>query len=172
MRIAVLGVAERSNYHKLHFPGHEIILFDKAKDMRNFQFDSPVIAHPPCAQWSRCRNFAYDNPEEKALAFFCLQAVQVCGGILEHPHGSQFMREFVGFENCISVDQHWWHFPARKRTLLYFSQVKPLSFPLNFDAIKQTSYDLRHDSRSRTTIEFNTWLINCIIHSPVKPPLA
>lgn len=169
MKIAVLGVCEKSNYYKVNSPGCELIFYDKAKDMRTFDFSCPVIAHPPCAQWSRVRNFAHDNPEEKKLAHFCLYAVRLCGGILEHPHGSEFMRDVVGYENCISVNQHWWKFPCQKKTLLYFNRCRPLSFPLNFNAVTKTTYDLDHYSRSKTTLEFNTWLVDCIRQTFTAP---
>lgn len=113
-RIAVLGVDKLSSYHQVNVPGVQLDLYTAQRDMLNFNFDCPVICHPPCAQWSRLRHFANEDSHVKALAFWCLLAVNRCGGILEHPHGSLFMRRHIGYGKCISVNQSWFGFTATK----------------------------------------------------------
>jgi len=53
-------------------------------------------------------------------------------------------------------------YPARKRTWLYFKGFKPLSFPLNFDAIQSKVSSMGKKKRSETTESFANWLIDCI----------
>lgn len=164
--IAVLGVDSRSTYFDIEIPDVRLHLFTAERDMLNFSFDMPVIAHPPCAQWSRLRSFAKEDSDIKALAFWCLLAVKRCGGILEHPHGSLFMRTHIGYSRCVSVNQSWFGFPARKSTLLYTRKVKLLSYPLSFDLPQYSScsdMDSRH--RSRSTLAFNKWLVQSVAYS-------
>lgn len=165
MQIAVLGVCAQSTYHQVHVPGAELILFDKQRNMLNFDFSMPVICHPPCQQWSRNRTFAHPDEVEKSLAFWCLLAVTRCGGILEHPHGSLFMRNHVGYSRCVSVNQSWFGFPARKSTLLYCNRTRLESFPLSFDLPATSVTDLHSSVRSRSTLSFNTWLVESVVKS-------
>lgn len=162
MKIAVLGVCASSSYFDLVVPGADLVLFDKEKDMLNFDFDMPVICHPPCAQWSRLKHFSIPNSEDKALAFWCKLAVEKCGGILEHPHGSSFMRCHVGYGKCISVNQSWFGFPARKPTLLFPVKVQLNSFPLNFDSVNPKAMQMHSSVRSRSTLAFNRWLVESV----------
>lgn len=167
MKIAILGVAPKSNYKLIKLPGLELDLYDEERDLRNFDYSCPVITHAPCAQWSRLRKQARVNEEQRQLAFFCYDAVRRCGGIFEHPSGSQFMREVIGYKNCISVDQHWWNYPTRKRTYLYFNGFGQVATPLNFDHYRTTLDKVNPGDRSTTTMTFNLWLIFCIIARPL-----
>ena len=155
--IAVLCVLENSVYKTLP----ELDVYDKLRDAYTFDLDIPIIAHPPCQQWSRLKNFAKQDRLEKELAFFCLEKIRCNGGILEHPAGSSFFKE-AGIKPTISVDQSLFGFPARKRTYLYFHGFKPLSFPLSFDLVQNKVEYLSQDARSYTTLPFATWLLNCI----------
>lgn len=128
------------------------------------------MAHPPCSQWSRLRHLALRNDAERELAFLCLKHVRREGGVLEHPAGSAFFpcaklppaggSDRHGFTTV--VDQSWFGFPARKRTLLYVCGVSPKElerFPLRLGAL--TTVDRLHSSqRSSTTLEFAAWLVN------------
>ena len=136
--------------------------WDEFKNAYNYKGTNPVIVHPPCAQWSRLKNFAIENDYTKSLAHFCFQRVLDNGGIFEHPAGSSFFRE-VGIQNkIISIDQHWFGFPARKRTYLYFHKCEPIQLPLNFNAIENNVAGLHSSKRSTTTINFAEYLIACI----------
>lgn len=168
IEIAVLGVCSRSTYHEIDIPGVRLHLFDKERDMLTFDFNMPVIAHPPCNQWSRLRKFSKEDETEKALAFWCLLAVNRCGGILEHPHGSSFMRTHIGYGKCNSVNQSWFGFPSRKPTLLYCKNVRLLSSPLSFDLPKYSNVSNQFSKmRSRSTLQFNTWLVESVARSVI-----
>jgi hypothetical protein len=136
-------------------------LWDIERDASLFTGSNPVIAHPPCQQWSKLRAFAHFNPKEKDLAWLCLEHVLQNGGILEHPSGSSFFRE-AGIKPTLSIDQSWFGFPARKRTYLYFSKCRPLSFPLSFDAPVKKVYQLGQVARSAMTLKLAKWLVACV----------
>lgn len=163
--ISVLCVMPGSNYFQI--PGLD--LWDAKRDAYNFIGSNPVITHAPCAQWSRLKAFANDNPREKELAWFCLEKVRRNGGIFEHPAGSSFFKE-AGIKKIYSVDQSWWGFPARKRTYLYFHGYKPLAFPLSFDRITYKVGGNRNGSlismikrdHSKMTLSFCQYLVDCL----------
>lgn len=157
--ISVLCVDKLSNYYKL---SPYLDLWPASRDAYNFTGTNPVICHPPCQQWSMLRSFAKVNAKEKDLAFFCLEKVQLNGGILEHPAGSIFFKT-AGIKPTLSVDQSWFGFPARKRTYLYFVGYKPLALPLCFDDRKLTTVEMMSKTmRSRMTVDFCQWLVNAI----------
>lgn len=158
--IAVLCALPNSVYKTIN----GLDVYDKERNAYTFDLDYPVIAHPPCAQWSRLRSFSKFDREEKDLAFFCLEKIKRNGGILEHPSGSSFFKE-AGIKPTISVDQSWFGFPCRKRTYLYFHGLKPLEFPLSFDLVEKTVDQLTGDARSYTTLAFANWLIQCVKQS-------
>jgi hypothetical protein len=156
--VAVLCTNKLTTYSQLPY----VFPFDKEMNAYTFKSNSPVIAHPPCQQWSRLRSFAKENKEEKDLAIFCLEIVKKNGGVFEHPAGSSFFK-YAGIENeLFSVDQHWWGFPARKRTYLYFNKCGPDQLPLNFDAIKKNVSNMPQSQRSITTIDFAKWLVSSV----------
>jgi hypothetical protein len=129
-----------------------------------FNESIPVIAHPPCAQWSKLRSFAADNKKEKDLAMFCLETIQANGGIFEHPEGSAFFK-YAAIKPTISIDQHWFGFPCRKRTYLYFSQCIPDAVPLCFDSYQKKFSQLTMPQRSFTTMLLAQWFISSIRNS-------
>jgi hypothetical protein len=158
--ISVLCALPNSVYKNI--PGLDV--WDVQRDAYYFTGSNPVIVHPPCAQWSRMRAFSKPNESEKELAYFCLTKVIRNGGIFEHPMGSSFFKE-VGLRPTLCLDQFVFGFPARKRTWLYFHGCKPLAQPLRFDAIESEvtrNLNSKNGSRSKTTMHFATWLIDCI----------
>lgn len=164
MKIAILCAATNSNYFNISIPGLELDIYDVNKCAYSFKFDCPVIAHPPCAQWSRLRNFSHYKPFEKYLAPFCKYAVDKCGGIMEHPSGSYYMRNFVPRLSTYSINQSWFGYPGQKKTLLYFNRYKPIQHPLSFNLPPVNNISsLSSNLRSLTSVSFNTWLINCIL---------
>lgn len=175
MKIAILCAHKKSHYYQI--PGLEV--YDQDRDCRTFDGGMPVIVHPPCAQWSKMKAFSHNKPEEKNLAHFCLDQIKKYGGIFEHPKGSDVWNQLDWPDGgkFIEVDQHWFGFPARKRTILFFYKCEPLSYPLNFNAVQYTVCLSRSDSkngrsnrlpemkksqRSVTTIEFNQWLVDSV----------
>ena len=170
--ISVLCAKRNSLYKQI--PGIDV--WDEDRDAYFFTGSNPVITHAPCAQWSRMRNFAKNNADQKELAYFCLTKVIRNGGIFEHPSGSAFFKQAGITKNIYSVDQVWWGFPARKRTYLFFHKVKPISFPI-LTAVpthvvgvssklspqqRLLRRNLPKGERSTTVLPFANWMINCI----------
>jgi hypothetical protein len=170
MTISVLCVMPGSNYYKL--PGLD--LWDEKRNAYNYNGSNPVICHPPCAQWSKLKSFARTNQQEKDLAIFCLEKIHENGGILEHPAGSALWKlPQVERARIISINQHWFGFPSQKRTWLYFYNVKPLSYPLNFNTPTRTTTSLHSKARSKQPLALCEWLTQCIIQThTIKPTLS
>ena len=173
--ITVLCAKKNSLYKQI--PGVDV--WDEDRDAYFFTGSNPVITHAPCAQWSRMKAFAKDNPDEKELAYFCLNKVLRNGGIFEHPASSSFFKEAGIERNIYSVDQSWWGFPARKRTYLFFHKCKPLAMPLANElpkyvlginskltpAQKAARKDMPKSQRATTVIPFAQWMIDSINNS-------
>jgi len=127
--VAVLCCLPRSEYHRL--PGVEA--FDESRDAFTYQGGSPVVCHPPCAQWGRLRSLAHPNERHKALGPFCVAQVRQWGGVLEHPAASTLFSvcglpspcsgcdEYGGF--TIELNQSWFGYEAAKRTWIYMVGV-------------------------------------------------
>lgn len=157
--ISVLCANKDSIYKT--FP--DLDVWDAARNAYNFTGENRIIAHPPCQQWSRLKRFAKDNESEKGLAWFCLEMVLQNGGVLEHPSGSSFFAAAgIPKSKIYSIDQHWFGFPCRKRTYLFFHKCKPIEYKLRFDAIEKKVDQLHSSRRSDTTKEFAEWLIKCV----------
>lgn len=108
------------------FPGVDV--WDVDRDARNFCGSGPVVAHPPCRSWGRLRKLANPLPGERELALFAVEQVRRCGGVLEHPNGSQLwsvaglpspgeVDKFGGWTFVVS--QRWFGHRADKLTWLY-----------------------------------------------------
>lgn len=133
--VAVLFARVDSVYKSI--PGCDV--FDINRDARSYAGSLPVVAHPPCRSWGRLRQFAKPRPDERDLAFFAIQTVRRCGGVLEHPSNSTLWRaghlpgpfegsdHFGGWTLC--VDQSWFGHPAPKRTWLYVCGVERSAIP-------------------------------------------
>jgi hypothetical protein len=82
------------------YPGLVRDWWDETRDAREYAGPHPVIAHPPCARWSRLSPsvFARTGKEEHRPARLggtdggcfasALASVRKYGGVLEHPAGS------------------------------------------------------------------------------------
>ena len=157
--ISVLCVDHNSNYKS--YPGLDV--WDKKRDVYNFNSKNKVIAHAPCQQWSKSRNLAHKNHDELNLAFFCWNIIQINGGIFEHPLGSSFFKYVDTSQGkLIRVNQSQFGFPAPKPTLLYFHKCSPVSEPLNFNCVTKNVKDLHSSQRSRSTVAFINWLLLCL----------
>jgi hypothetical protein len=157
--ISVLCIQKNSNY--LQLPNLD--LWNESRNTYNYTGINPVICHPPCQQWSRLKAFAKDDKLSKELALFCWDKVQVNGGIFEHPLGSSFFKYVnANRKKMFVVHQSWWGFPARKPTILYFNNYKPLTTPICFDAILTTVDKMAYSSRSKMSVNFCRWLVSCI----------
>ena len=133
--VAVLFARSDSIYKG--FP--DVDVFDLERDARNYNGPRPVVAHPPCRAWGRLRHFAKPRSDEKALAYFAVDAVRRFGGVLEHPESSTLWPaadlplpgagsdDFGGW--TLPVPQYWFGHRAMKRTWLYIVGCAPAQLP-------------------------------------------
>lgn len=174
MTVAVLFARSDSVYKFI--PGCDV--FDIDRDARTFTGCSPVIAHPPCRSWGRLRHFAKPRPDEKELAFFAVDSVRSCGGVLEHPSGSSLWGaaclpapgkrdSYGGF--TLGINQHWFGHRAEKSTLLYIVGVSPgnvpivpfsLDYPSHVVQSKTNSKHITRAEREQTPLAFALWLVD------------
>lgn len=107
--------------------------YDQARDARLYSGPWPVVAHPPCRNWSKLRHLA--TGDDSDCGPIAVEQVRRFGGVLEHPEGSLL------FAHCglprpgelpdacggvtIEVCQVDWGHVARKRTWLYFVRCRP-----------------------------------------------
>lgn len=166
----VLYVHSSSNYKQL--PRFDC--YDENRDALTYRGVTPVIAHPPCRNWSRLKAFSKGDNFESLYAFHALKLVRTYGGILEHPYDSSFWSAaktvkpgsydaFGGF--TIVFDQRQFGYYTRKRTRLYIvgckvSELPPM--PLNFNAIERKFENLSPRQRSETTTELIKWFSQVI----------
>lgn len=164
------------------YKGLGIDCWDIGRDALKWPGGNPGIFHPPCRKWSRMHGFSTAPDEEKRLALWAVEQVQQWGGVLEHPASSGLWAAcdlpfnggidgFGGF--IISVNLHWFGFPAEKKTYLYVvgcrMQDMP-AHPLSFDAVTKVAINSRasrktgkkeipKSMRDKTPVAMATWLM-------------
>lgn len=133
--VAALCVRRDSIYKSIP----NIDAWDIDRDAYQWPGGCPVVAHPPCAQWSMMRGFAKQHDRSKQLAPYCVDLVRRYGGVVDHPWGSllwpymqlpepfQKKDKFGGW--TLQVDQFAFGHKARKRTLLYIVGCGPALLP-------------------------------------------
>ena len=132
--VAALYVDPQGVYANL--PGVEV--WDEARDARLYAGPWPVVAHPPCARWSRLAGFTearfgLKRGDDGGCFEAALAAVHRFGGVLEHPAYSDAWRVFGlprpywhggwsvaldGGASCY-VEQGRYGLPVKKATWLY-----------------------------------------------------
>lgn len=134
-QVAALFVRSDSIYKRLA----AVDAWDAERDARRWPGGRPLVAHPPCAQWSRLRHFARLDPDERALAPLAVELARKFGGVVEHPAASRLWQE-CGLpkpgedpDRCggwsLAVSQFWWGHRAEKRTWLYIVGCAPRDVP-------------------------------------------
>lgn len=159
------------------------------RDARRYPGPHPVVAHPPCQLWINLAHVNYkryggehNRPGNDGDCFwFALRAVQIFGGVLEHPAGSKAWPRYSLLRpefGCWTQDhdgswvtevwQSAYGHKARKRTWLYYvgnnvpADAKWARLPGThqcgwFDRAKPT---LSKKEASATPIEFAEYLIS------------
>lgn len=132
--VTVLFARADSIYKTL--PGVDV--WDAARDARKWPGGSPVIAHPPCRQWGRLRQFAHGDDTEKSHGPWAVDQVRAWGGVLEHPAQSTLweaaslpapgLRDAFGGWT-LPINQHSFGHRAEKKTWLYICGVEPRDIP-------------------------------------------
>jgi len=112
--------------------------WDETRDARLYEGPWPVVAHPPCARWSRLAGFTearfgLKRGDDGGCFKAALEAVHRFGGVIEHPAYSDAWRAFhlprpsvregwtLGIEGGAScyVEQGRYGLPVKKATWLY-----------------------------------------------------
>lgn len=132
--VAALFVDPKGVYSNL--PG--VDAWDEKRDARLYAGPHPVVAHPPCARWSRLAGFTearfgYKRGEDGGCFESALRSVRTYGGVLEHPaYSAAFARYglpkpsvtegwtagMCGGWSCY-VEQGRYGLPVKKATWLY-----------------------------------------------------
>lgn len=132
--IAALFVESSGVYSELT----EVELWDEARDARLYEGPWSVVAHPPCARWSRLAGFTearfgLRRGDDGGCFATALAAVRRFGGVLEHPAYSAAWDAFnlpeplwrggwtLGLDGGAScyVEQGRYGLPVKKATWLY-----------------------------------------------------
>lgn len=166
--VAVLYARSNSIYNTID----GVDVWDKKRDARLYRGNYPVIAHPPCGQWGRLRQFAIPNEEEKAFAIHAVNQVRRCGGVLEHPRSSTLWEamklplsnqvdEYGGW--TMGIKQGWAGHNAIKSTWLYivgceFVRLPGITFETNVVANK-TVNNMGRAEREATPRDLALWLV-------------
>lgn len=132
--VAALYVARDGAYYGLE----GVDPWDEERDARNYTGPHPVVAHPPCARWSRLAGFTesrwdYRRGHDGGCFKAALIDVRRFGGVLEHPAYSAAWDAFDlpkpnwrggwtlaldGSATCY-VEQGRYGLPVKKATWLY-----------------------------------------------------
>lgn len=132
--IAALYVETGGAYYGLP----DVDPWDEQRDARLYDGPHPVVAHPPCARWSRLAGFTearfgLKRGEDGGCFEAALKAVRAFGGVLEHPAYSKAWDAYglpeptwtggwtLGLDGGAScyVEQGRYGLPVKKATWLY-----------------------------------------------------
>lgn len=135
VKVAALYVDPNGVYADLP----DVDVWDEARDARLYAGPWPVVAHPPCARWSRLAGFTearfgLKRGDDGGCFAAALWAVRAFGGVIEHPafsaawaryslprptwHGGWTTSLLDGGASCY-VEQGRYGLPVKKATWLY-----------------------------------------------------
>lgn len=137
--VAALYVEPNGSYAGLP----DVEMWDEARDARLYAGPWPVVAHPPCARWSRLAGFTEARfglmrGEDGGCFEAALRSVRTFGGVLEHPAYSAAWSRYdlpkpitvdgwtLGIDGGAScyVEQGRYGLPVKKATWLYAYAVE------------------------------------------------
>lgn len=136
METVTILCAQKNSVYR-NFPCVDI--FDAQRDAYTFTGAGPVVAHPPCGQWSaKLAHFVRNGDAmEKNLGLFCADLVKKNGGILEHPTYSRLFAAANlpepgqphpdGF--TVAIPQHWFGHPCLKESWFFVSGISQDELP-------------------------------------------
>ena len=168
--IAALCVARNSIYKGL--PG--VDCYDLHRDVRTFDGNLPVVAHPPCRTWSAFTAHQAKAPAgEKDLGLLCAAWLRQCGGVLEHPAHCRLWAAArlpepgtsSGDLWSVQVWQSWWGYSMKKATWLCFSKIQRdlVEFPYRLHeprGDRRRQQVMSKNQRSATCPAFAGWLVD------------
>jgi hypothetical protein len=136
----------------------ECDVFDMDRDALTYRGNMPVIAHPPCRAWGRLRGLAKPLPGERELAFFAVDQVRRCGGVLEHPAASVLWkaaglpepgwRDKYGGWTLVVYQSSFGH-RAEKATRLYIVGIEPAQMRMTPLILGEASHIIGTSGRRR-----------------------
>lgn len=111
--VAALFVAHSGPYFKMD----GVECWGVAAEM--YDGPHPIIAHPPCGPWGKCRTLCKYQKAQHGIE--AIELVHRWCGVVEQPAGSTLFRDHGRPGHIIEeVDQYDWGHKIRKPTLLYW----------------------------------------------------
>ena len=172
-KIAALFVYPDGSYADLE----GVELWTQVGDARLYNGPYPVVAHPPCARWSRANPNRSVIGKDGGCFRAALRSVVKYGGVLEHPASSAAWRafglnippmaggwvnaDFHGLWTCHVEQGHFGH-PAPKATWLLARKCELPHLPWGPSGAKgNVAKDMRSDKlRSATPPKFRDLLVS------------
>lgn len=182
--VAALYVEKNGAYYGLP----DVDPWDEERDARNYDGPWPVVAHPPCAAWSRyapAREGAWGLPafEDGGCFRSALAAVRRFGGVLEHPahsyawakHGLSAPTALGGWQLTVEgewigwCDQASYGHRMRKETwLLYVGEAPPPPLRFTIPDTGRTVDGVTSAWRNPTPPEFRDFLVHVAQEAPPR----
>jgi hypothetical protein len=138
LRVALMIAALYVEKDGIYYGLPDVDPWDQERDARLYAGPWPVVAHPPCARWSRLAGFTearfgYKRGEDGGCFAAALAAVRKFGGVLEHPAYSKAWDHFglpepmwkggwtLGLDGGATcyVEQGRYGLPVKKATWIY-----------------------------------------------------